>query len=201
MGVDMPNQVIAVANVLCWVTVIVVWIAGAIYNAVRAPRERIRSESATAEYLGALIVCAIVALFGRRVGEQYLSVDAAWVRAIGLVVLVASTLFALWARLSLGTSWSVDPQVGGDRMLRTEGPYAVTRHPIYTGLLGMLIGSTLLAGTGEWIVLVAVGLILFEVNIRREERLLVATFPDEYPGYRERVPQLVPGLGLVRRRR
>jgi protein-S-isoprenylcysteine O-methyltransferase Ste14 len=197
----MPDPVIAVALVACWGTLVVVWIAGAIYNAVRAPREPIRAQSGTREYVAALLVCAIVIYFVRRFGGQYLSVDVAWVRGIGLVILVASTLFALWARFWLGTSWSVDPQVGGDRRLRTEGPYAITRHPIYTGLLGMLLGTTLLAGVGQWIVLVVAGVILFEVKIRQEERLLVTIFPGEYPAYRKRVPQLVPGLDLVRRPR
>ena len=116
-------------------------------------------------------------------------------------MLIASTAFALWARFSLGTSWSMAPQVGGDRRLRTEGPYAVTRHPIYTGLLGMILGTALLAGLGQAILVVVVGLILFSVKIHAEERLLLATFPDEYPAYRERVPQLVPGLGMLHRRR
>ena len=41
---------------------------------------------------------------------------------------------------------------GGDglRGLRTDGPYAITRHPIYTGLLGMLLGTALLGGLGQW---------------------------------------------------
>jgi protein-S-isoprenylcysteine O-methyltransferase Ste14 len=58
----------------------------------------------------------------------------------------------------------------------------------------MLIGATLLSGIGQWIVLFPVALIVFEVKIRMEERLMVATFPDDYPRYRRRVPQLVPGL-------
>jgi protein-S-isoprenylcysteine O-methyltransferase Ste14 len=58
----------------------------------------------------------------------------------------------------------------------------------------MLLGTTLLGGMGRWIVLVAVGLILFEVKIHMEEGLLLATFPDEYPAYRRQVPQLIPGL-------
>jgi len=128
-------------------------------------------------------------------------VDAAWVQFLGLAVLIASTAFALWARFSLGTSWSVAPQVGGDRRLRTGGPYAVTRHPIYTGLLGMLLGSALLGGLGQGILLVVVGLIVFSVKIHTEEQLLLATFPGEYPGYRQRVPQLVPGLGVLHRLR
>ena len=38
---------------------------------------------------------------------------------------------------------------------------------------------------------------MLEVKIRMEERLMVATFPDEYPRYRRRVPQLVPGLNVL----
>jgi hypothetical protein len=33
------------------------------------------------------------------------------------------------------------------------------------------------------------------------ERLMLAEFPDDYPRYRQRVPQLVPGLRLAGRRR
>ena len=129
-----------------------------------------------------------------------LAVGALWVRVLGLAVLVASTVFTLWARFSLGTMWSVAPKVKGDHQLRTRGPYAVTRHPIYTGLLGMLLGATLLSGIGQWIVLFPVGLIVFEVKIRMEEHLMVATFPEEYPRYRRQVPQLIPGLYALRQR-
>ena len=62
----------------------------------------------------------------------------------------------------------------------------------------MLLGATLLIGIGQWIVLFPVGVILFEVKIRLEERLMALTFPDEYPRYRRRVPQLIPGLYLRR---
>ena len=96
------------------------------------------------------------------VGRSYfdgLAVGALWVRVLGLAVLVASTVFTLWARLSLGTMWSMAPKVKGGHQLRTHGPYAVTRHPIYTGLLGLLLGATLLTGIGQWIVLFPVGLI------------------------------------------
>jgi protein-S-isoprenylcysteine O-methyltransferase Ste14 len=67
-------------------------------------------------------------------------------------------------------------------------------------LLGMLLGVTLLSGIGQWIVLFPVGLILFEVKIRMEEHLMLVTFPEEYPRYRRQVPQLVPGLFVLRRR-
>ena len=195
---------------VCVGVVVVVWVAGALYNAIHtlhstppAPPERIRSQpgltAGDGGLIGVAVVCAGLAIAGRSHFDG-LAVGALWVWVLGLGVLVASTLFTLWARFSLGTSWSVAPKVQGDRQLRTRGPYAVTRHPIYTGLLGMLLGATLLSGIGQWIVLFPVGLILFEVKIRMEERLMVATFPEEYPRYRRQVPQLVPGLYVLRQR-
>jgi protein-S-isoprenylcysteine O-methyltransferase Ste14 len=200
----------AVGIAVCVGVVVLVWVAGALYNALHtprnashAPRERPRSQpgltAGDGVLIGVAVVCAGLAIVGRRYFDG-LAVGALWVRVLGLAVLVASTVFTLWARFSLGTSWSVAPKVQGDHQLRTHGPYAVTRHPIYTGVLGMLLGATLVSGIGQWIVLFPVGLIVFEVKIRMEEHLMLATFPDQYPRYRRQVPQLVPGLYMLRQR-
>jgi protein-S-isoprenylcysteine O-methyltransferase Ste14 len=205
------DHVLAGAGIaVCVGVVVVVWVAGALYNAFRsprsashAPRERLRSQPGLTAGDGGLIGVAVVCVGLAIVSRSHFSglvVGALWVRVLGLVVLVASTVFTLWARFSLGTSWSVAPKVQGDHQLRTHGPYAVTRHPIYTGLLGMMLGATLLSGIGQWIVLFPVGLIVFEVKVRMEERLMVAAFSDEYPRYRRQVPQLVPGLYVLRQR-
>jgi protein-S-isoprenylcysteine O-methyltransferase Ste14 len=191
----MNDQLVFVVGAACWAIVVMVWIAGALYNARYAPEERIRPESGPVTLnVATFLVCSMILFLGRGV-VQNLSVDAAWVRFLGVAVLIASTVFALWARSSLGTSWSIAPEVGGDRRLRTEGPYAVTRHPIYTGLLGMILGTALLAGLGQAILAVVAGLIVFSVKIHQEEQLLLATFPEGYPAYRKRVPRLIPGLG------
>jgi len=190
---------------VCVGAVVAVWVAGALYNALHnlhdashAPRERIPRQPWTGALIVVAVVCAGLAVASRSHFDG-LAVGTLWIRVFGLAVLVASTVFTLWARFSLGTSWSVTPKVQGDHLLRTHGPYAVTRHPIYTGVLGMLLGATLLSGIGQWIVLFPVGLILFEVKIRMEEHLMLATFPNEYPVYRRQVPQLVPGLFILHR--
>ena len=202
----MAHTLAAVGIAVCVGVVVVVWVAGAVYNAFRsphsashAPRERTRSQPGSSALIVVAVVCAGLAIAGRSHFDS-LAVGALWVRVLGLAVLVASTLFTLWARFSLGTMWSNAPKVKGDHQLRTHGPYAVTRHPIYTGLLGMLLGATLLSGIGQWIVLFPAALIVFEVRIRMEERLMVATFPEEYPRYRRQVPQLIPGLYVLRQR-
>jgi protein-S-isoprenylcysteine O-methyltransferase Ste14 len=183
----------------CWGVVVVVWVAGALYNLVHARRGRTLRQTDALAIVGTATACAILVVLGHSYATD-LAVTASWVKVLGAAILVSSTVFTVWARFSLGTMWSVAPKVRGDQ-LRTRGPYAVTRHPIYSGLLGMLLGTTLLVGIGQVIVLVPVGLVLFEVKIRQEERLLLATFPEEYTRYRREVPQLIPGLRALRRRR
>jgi protein-S-isoprenylcysteine O-methyltransferase Ste14 len=118
-------------------------------------------------------------------------------RILGLVFLMIATVFTIWARLVLGIMWSGAPAVKQKHQLRTGGPYSITRHPIYTGILGMLLGSMLVAGGGRWIVPFPVFLVLLEIKVRIEERFMLAEFPDDYPRYRQRVPRLVPGLRLI----
>ena len=96
--------------------------------------------------------------------------------------------------------WSSSPDVlRADHELRTDGPYAVTRHPIYTGLLGMLVGTVLLSGFGISLGFLVVGVAFLAPRIPIEERLMSQAFPDVYARYRRRVPRLVPRLHLPRR--
>jgi protein-S-isoprenylcysteine O-methyltransferase Ste14 len=125
---------------------------------------------------------------------------SAWIELPGFLLLVASTAFTIWARIRLGRMWSASPnELQADHELRTDGPYAITRHPIYTGLLGMLLGTVLLNGLGGSLALLIVGGAFLAARIPIEEQLMSKAFPDEYARYRRRVPRLVPGLQLVRR--
>ncbi len=142
----------AVGIAVCVGVVVAVWVAGALYNAFRsphsashAPGERTRGQPGRTALIVVAAGCAGLVIVSRSHFDG-VAVGALWVRVVGLAVLVASTVFTLWARFSLGTMWSVAPQVKDDHRLRTHGPYAVTRHPIYTGLLGMMLGTTLLSG-------------------------------------------------------
>ncbi len=190
-------DVFAAVVAACWGLFGVVWIAAAFGGAADRSPSPVRAPISVPLAVIAWVTCALIVLVGRTVVAP-LIITNTWVRITGLGILGASTAFAMWARGVLGSSWSIGPQVGGDRRLRTRGPYAITRHPIYTGVFGMLIGTAIAVGGGVALVLIGVGLVALETKIRMEEPLLVAQFPNEYPAYRARVPQLIPGL---RRRR
>src|ERR1017187_8603205 len=125
---------------VCWGAFALTWLAGALYNASRGPAQRDRAPFSSV----AVIMTIIVLVTFRAVplaDWHALTVQAVWVRVLGLVILAISTAFTLWARLALGIMWSAAPMVKDGHQLRTGGPYAITRHPIYTGIGGMLLGS------------------------------------------------------------
>jgi protein-S-isoprenylcysteine O-methyltransferase Ste14 len=181
---------------VCWGAVVLAWLAGAIYYQSREPAERTR-----ASYLSPLLITTVIMVVVSAAVPMAdwrpLEVHAPWIRLLGLAILLAATALTLWARLALGVMWTAAPTVKQEHQLRTSGPYAITRHPIYTGLLGMFLGSGLLLGAGQWILYFPIYLVLLQFKIHTEERLMLAEFPDDYPRYRQRVPQLVPGLRLI----
>jgi protein-S-isoprenylcysteine O-methyltransferase Ste14 len=146
---------------------------------------------------GWLLVVVVGGIAGGVVPDsawRALTVHAPWLRTLGAAVLLAGTAFTLWARAALGTMWSPAVVAKQEHVLRTDGPYKITRHPIYTGMLAMLAGSALLAGLGHWLLALVLGVAIILVKLHLEERLLTEVFPGEYDDYRRRVPQLVPGL-------
>jgi protein-S-isoprenylcysteine O-methyltransferase Ste14 len=187
------------ATLLCWGLVFLTWIVEGVYWA-RAPRgRRERTGSAAFWQVGLLLVAVLVYRLALH-DLNRLAEHSAWIELPGFLLLAASTAFTIWARIRLGRMWSASPdELQTDHELRTDGPYAVTRHPIYTGLLGMLLGTVLLNGLGGALGLLIIGGAFLAARIPIEERLMSKAFPDEYARYRRRVPRLVPDLQLVRR--
>ncbi|HEX3325463.1 MAG TPA: isoprenylcysteine carboxylmethyltransferase family protein [Actinomycetota bacterium] len=201
IGSDVP-ALVNVGLTTCWVITGIVWVAGALYNAQRGPRAQTRLRASN---VWTILVVAALAVTLNKVfpgsDSATATVRTSWVQILGLAFLVCSTVFTLWARVALGTMWSSTPTVKIQHQLRTGGPYAVARHPIYTGLLGMLLGSVLMVGVGPWLVAFVVYLVFIEIRIHFEEKLMLESFPEAYSRYRRAVPQLVPGLRRLHRSR
>ena len=61
----------------------------------------------------------------------------------GVMLCILGLQFAVWARVTLGRSWGMPMTLHANPELVTAGPYRYVRHPIYTGLSAMLIGTSL----------------------------------------------------------
>ena len=184
---------------LCWGATGAVWVLGAIYNQIKAPHTE-RVSPRWFGMVGAVIVLWVLVLVAPGRIWPRLAYRAEWLSILGAVILGISTVFAIWARIVLGRMWSGTPLVKEGHDLKTTGPYAVTRHPIYTGLLGMVLGVTLQYGFGKATPVLVAVLIFLEVKIRLEERLMTERFGEQYAAYKHTVPQLVPGTRWLARR-
>jgi protein-S-isoprenylcysteine O-methyltransferase Ste14 len=111
-----------------------------------------------------------------------------------VALIVTGFLFAWWARIHLGTLWSGTITRKQDHRVVQTGPYALVRHPIYTGLL--LAGFATAVARGRWEAVI--GACLFALGCwmkaRQEERFLSEELGPDYAAYRKRVRMLVPYL-------
>jgi protein-S-isoprenylcysteine O-methyltransferase Ste14 len=117
-----------------------------------------------------------------------------WAVAMAAITLAwVSVAFLIAALRTLGKQWSLLPRLADQHELIERGPYAVVRHPIYAGLLGLLFATAAAMTTP----IAAVAVVAFYVpgtliRVRLEERLLRTMFGERYDEYSRRVPALLP---------
>jgi protein-S-isoprenylcysteine O-methyltransferase Ste14 len=111
---------------------------------------------------------------------------------IGAAVTAGGLLFSVWARGYLGRNWSQAVTVKKGHELICSGPYALVRHPIYTGFLLGFVGTVL--ARGEWRGLTAVALIFGVLwqKLKLEETWMRVQFGEPYEAYSRKVAALVP---------
>jgi protein-S-isoprenylcysteine O-methyltransferase Ste14 len=95
-------------------------------------------------------------------------------------------------RALLGSNWSATVTVKQHHELIRRGPYAIVRHPIYSGFLLGVLGTALALGEVRGLVALALAFAGWYLKARNEEQFLVEQFGDAYVGYRRNVKQLIP---------
>lgn len=113
----------------------------------------------------------------------------------GLVGLTAvGFAFCWWARIHLGRLWSGFVTLKEDHHIVDTGPYALVRHPIYSGVMFSALATALMKGTPAALL----GAMLLTAGFwrvaRLEETFLREQLGAAYDAYGRRVAMLVPGL-------
>ncbi len=83
-----------------------------------------------------------------------------------------------------------------NEQLATNGPYALVRHPLYTG--NILVVYAFAGASGVWwtfVVATAFLLFYYPTAIEYEDRKLSAIFGDEWQAFAKNTPALVPAFG------
>jgi protein-S-isoprenylcysteine O-methyltransferase Ste14 len=185
--VDIAGRVIAA----CWAAFFLVWFIAAWFA-----KRTVERSHGWARWAVWVIAALLMASHSQR---QALTTDVALWRTtpalgvIAAVVTAAGLAIAVWARAALGGNWSGAIVLKQQHELIDRGPYAFVRHPIYTGVLVMVLGTVMFLGTRTGAIVFAIIVAGLIVKAGLEERLLMKHFPSVYSRYRARVrARLVP---------
>ena len=116
-------------------------------------------------------------------------------QVLGLAMYLLSTAFIMWVfRENSFAAPVVKVQAERHHRVVSSGPYAVVRHPMYSGIMLFFVGVPLLLGSWWGVATAPLFAVLFGIRARIEERALVDGLPG-YADYAARVRyRLVPGL-------
>ena len=114
----------------------------------------------------------------------------AWI-CVGLIAL--GFAFSWWARIYLGALWSGQITTKAGHRVVDRGPYAIVRHPIYTGILLAIFATAAAKGTVPGLGAAATITLGLWMKARLEEKWIRQELgADAYDAYRRRVPMLLP---------
>ncbi|MBV8141467.1 MAG: isoprenylcysteine carboxylmethyltransferase family protein [Verrucomicrobia bacterium] len=183
-----PRQLI----VFAWVGLAIVWLV----TGVLAKRTVRKQTSASRLLHLAFTTLGFVLIFNSswRLGplDNWLYDPSAATAYFGAALTLIGIAFAIWARFYLGSNWSGSVTVKADHALVQSGPYALVRHPIYTGILLAALGSSLAYPRARGFVGLAILVITLRIKSRLEERFMQEQFGAQYAGYKQDVKALVP---------
>ena len=115
-------------------------------------------------------------------------------RWTGFAFLAAGAALRIWPMLALGSRFASVVAIQEGHSLRTDGIYALARHPSYLGILLLDIGFAGVFRSTVALLLLPMVFWMFKRRMDVEETLLVDGFGDEYRAYMKRTPRLMPGV-------
>jgi protein-S-isoprenylcysteine O-methyltransferase Ste14 len=180
------------AVLFLWMPIFLLWTFTA-----RTSKETVQSSSESQSRIAIRLVWfAWLLLFSRgfrraTLSSKFMSATAGTI-AIGLALTIVGLAFATWARLCIGRNWSRMIEVKHDHELIRKGPYAIVRHPIYSGFMVATLGTAI--AFAEWSGLIAFSLLAtaWAYKARLEEAAMLEQFGTKYERYRQEVKGLVP---------
>ena len=121
------------------------------------------------------------------------TVNSERVRWVGLSLFAASLLLRIESIRAQGKQFSMHVALQEGHKLATGGPYRWVRHPAYLGVIGMVLGLSLVFGNLILAVLMTViNTLWLNGRMRDEEMLMQEEFGGEFSRYRTKTKKLIP---------
>jgi protein-S-isoprenylcysteine O-methyltransferase Ste14 len=154
----------------------------------RDPTHRFVAHVFLAVVAGLVLYFSTIALAPDIAGYAGLIAWAAngFVQWAGFVLMAAATIWTGYAQFAMGSSWRIG--IPDDvPPLRTDGPFALSRNPIFLGMLTFVAGMPLWSPSAVTVSLLVAAYIAIEIQIRGEEAFLERVHGEAYRAYRARV--------------
>ena len=127
----------------CWILFAVIWLLAAFATKQSVYRE---SRLQRMRYVIPILLGGFLLAKGHRLSDPLNHRVIPHVEALawtGVVLCIVGFAFCIWARFTLGRNWSGVVTLKRGHELISDGPYALVRHPIYTGLLTMFVATVI----------------------------------------------------------
>lgn len=115
----------------------------------------------------------------------YLSMES--IQIVGLVLLAISFIWTLIAQVQMSDSWRIGIDYEEKTKLVDNGVFALSRNPVFLGVVVFYIGIFLILPNTLSFTLVAVMFLTVQVQVRLEEEYLLETHGDAYQAYKKKV--------------
>jgi protein-S-isoprenylcysteine O-methyltransferase Ste14 len=176
----------------CWGVFIIVWLLAAIFTKRTVYRE---SGAQRLRYMIPILIGCYLLFRGFRLPyplNVHIIPQTNSILVAAAILCVCGLGFCFWARAVLGGNWSGTVTLKENHELILRGPYRLVRHPIYTGLLAMVIATVIQQGHIAGMIGFILVFLSLWIKLSDEEELMRKQFPDQYAAYRERVKRIIP---------
>jgi protein-S-isoprenylcysteine O-methyltransferase len=175
-----------------WILAGIVWAVAALNTKQTRRREAVARRLLYTAVMAIAIVLVFKSQFRPGVLNDFFIAQTPAVEWIGVALTAAGIGLAIYARITLGRNWSGRVTLKEDHMLVRKGPYAVVRHPIYTGLLLAMLGAAISRGRAGALLGVVVGAVGWRMKSLIEEGFMERQFGAQYLDYKRHVKALIP---------
>jgi protein-S-isoprenylcysteine O-methyltransferase Ste14 len=185
------NNAIEATIAFAWVTFLLYWGVSAIRT---KSTTKSRNLAVTIVMVFALVGLFLLLRYVVTIGDFNLEL---WHRTLPLAILSVSIVLLglyvlIWALRTLGSNWNPTAHGTEDQELVQVGPYRHIRHPMYTGLLAMVLGSAIAYGHLLGVLILAVFIAGLCVKAKQEELILKRTIGRPYEEYWNKTKAFIP---------
>lgn len=109
------------------------------------------------------------------------------VKRTGVTLLILSLAWIVLAQAQMGHSWRIGIDEEHRTSLVVKGVFGLSRNPIFLGMILTLIGLFLTLPNAATLLILVLGFVLIQIQVRLEEEFLGRVHGSDFDEYRRRV--------------